>query len=150
MSGLFTQEDLEQRESIFHTGYTMVWKACSIIIDEGSCAIVKELKLSIIPYLSPYTIQWLNQGKGMYISSWCLILLASGECDKDDIWCDACMDACHALLERPSLFDRTIMHDDSMSTYTSTKDNKRITPRSAQIRPHKISLKKSRKWMSFL
>jgi len=37
------------------------------------------------------------------------------------------MDACHILLGRPWLFDRRVMNDDFLNTYTFTKDGKKIT-----------------------
>ena len=38
LSGLASQNDLEQRENTFHTQSIICGKACSLIIDEGSCA----------------------------------------------------------------------------------------------------------------
>ena len=37
------------------------------------------------------------------------------------------MDACHLLLGRPWLFDRKVMHDGYLNTYTFQKDGKKIT-----------------------
>jgi len=37
------------------------------------------------------------------------------------------MDACHVLLGCPWLFDRSVMHDGRLNTYTFTKDHKKIT-----------------------
>jgi len=37
------------------------------------------------------------------------------------------MDACHMLLVRPWLFDRKVMHDDYLNTYSFSKDGTRIT-----------------------
>lgn len=37
------------------------------------------------------------------------------------------MDACHILLGRPWLFDRSVIHDGRMNTYTFHKDQKKIT-----------------------
>ena len=79
LSGIASQQDMEKMENIFHTRYTMKGKVCSLIIDGGSCAnvaskaLVEKLKLSVSPHPSPYTIQWLNQGKGLQISSRCLL-----------------------------------------------------------------------------
>jgi len=38
LSGLASQDGLDQRETIFHTRYTVEGKVCSLIIDGGSCA----------------------------------------------------------------------------------------------------------------
>ena len=71
LSGFATQDDMEQREAIFHTRCTVGGKVCSLIIDGGSCANVApktrvdKLKFMVTPHPQPCTIQWLNQGKGM-------------------------------------------------------------------------------------
>jgi len=91
LSGLASQHDMEQRENIFHIWCTMKGKVCSLIIDGGSYAnvasktLVEKIKLSVSPYLSPYTIQWLNQGKGLQISSRCLLSFSIGKNYKDEI-----------------------------------------------------------------
>jgi len=63
LSGLASQDEFDQRESVFHTGCTVGGKVCSLIIDEGSCAnvasqsMVDKLKLSVTP--PPKTIHHL-------------------------------------------------------------------------------------------
>jgi len=69
LSGFADQEDMDQREAIFHTRCTIGGKVCSLIIDGGSCAnvasksMVEKLKLEATRHPKPYTLQWLNQGK---------------------------------------------------------------------------------------
>ena len=46
------------------------------------------------------------------------------------------MDACHVFLGRPWLFDRSVIHNGRMNTYTFTKDHKKIT-----LTPLKVSSK---------
>ena len=81
LSGLATPENQEQRKAIFHTRCTVGGKICSMIIDGGSYTnivsktLVGKLKLPTIPYPSSYTIQWLNQGKCIQISSKYLVSL---------------------------------------------------------------------------
>ena len=125
---------MEQRENIFHTRCTVKGNICSLIIDGGSYVnvasktLVEKPKLLVSPHPSPYTIQWLNQGKGLQISSRCLLSFSIGKNYKDGIWCDIVpMDACHVLLGHPWLFDRSVMHDGHLNTYTFTKDHKKIT-----------------------
>ena len=66
LSGLASQDDFEQRESIFHTRCTVGGKVCSLIIDGGSYAnvgsqsMVDKLKLSVTPPPKPYTIECLQ------------------------------------------------------------------------------------------
>ena len=95
-----------QRENIFHSRCTIQGKVCSLIIDGGSCAnvasstMVEKLKLPAITHPHPYTIQWLNQGKGIKVNSRCLVSLSIGKHYSDKVWCDIIpMDACHILLE---------------------------------------------------
>ena len=62
LSGLASQDGLDQRETIFHTRCTVEGKVCSLIIDGGSCAnvasqsMVNKLKLAVTPHPNPYTI----------------------------------------------------------------------------------------------
>jgi len=125
---------MEQREAIFHTRCTIGGRVCSIIIDGGSCAnvasntMVEKLKLEAIPHPKPYTIRCLNQGKGIHISSRCLVPLSIGKNYKDEVWCNFVpMDESHVLLGRPWLFDRRVIHDGRMNAYTFHKDQKKIT-----------------------
>jgi len=143
LSGLATQDGNEQREAIFHTRCTIGGKVCSLIIDGGSCTnvasktLVDKLQLTASPHPFPYTIQWLNQGKGIQVSSRCLVSLSIGKNYKDEIWCDVIpMDACHVLLGRPWLFDRNVMHDGRMNTYSFILDHKKITL--TPIRPSQL------------
>jgi len=85
LSGLAAPENQEQRETIFHIRCTIGGKVCSLIIDGGSCTnvafktLADKLKLPTVPHLAPYTIQWLNQGKRIHISSKCLVSLSIGK-----------------------------------------------------------------------
>ena len=46
----------------------------------------------------------------------------------DEIWCDIIpIDACHILLGRPWLYDRKVIHDGCLHTYSFSKDGKKIT-----------------------
>ena len=70
LSGLKGDKE-EQRENIFHSRCTVGGKVCSLIVDGGSCAnvasssMVEKLCLQATPHPHPYTIQWLNHGKGI-------------------------------------------------------------------------------------
>jgi len=63
LSGIASQEDMEQRENIFHTRCIVSEKVCYLIIDGGSYAnvasktMVDKLKISITPHPNRYTIQ---------------------------------------------------------------------------------------------
>jgi len=85
----------------------------------------------------PYNIQWLNQSKGIQVNSWCLVSLSSGTNYQDELWCDVIpMDACHILLGRPWLYDRKLMHNGLLNTYSFTKEQKKISL--APLSPSKL------------
>jgi len=134
LSGLAALENQEQREAIFYTRCTIRGKVCSLIIDRGSCTnvasktLVDKLRLPTMSHPSCYTIQWLNQGKCIQISSKCLVSLSIRKGYEDEIWCDVItMDAYHVLLGGTLLFDRGVTHDGKLTTYSFTKDHKKIT-----------------------
>ena len=144
LSGLKGPNHEDQRENIFHTRCTINGRVCCLIVDGGSCTnvasthLVEKLKLKAEPHPHPYHIQWLNQGKGLRVSSRCLLSLSIGKSYVDELWCDVLpMDACHVLLGRPWLFDRKVVHDGYQNTYTFLKDGRKITL--APLAPHKIS-----------
>ena len=62
LSGFAIQDDMEQREVIFHTRCTMGGKVCSLIIDGRSCSnvasktMVDKFKFTATPHAKPYTI----------------------------------------------------------------------------------------------
>jgi len=130
-------------------------KVCSLIIDGGSCAnvasktMVDKLKLQVSPRPNPYTIKWLNQGKGLQITHRCLVSFSIGKNYKDEIWCDIVpMDACHILLGRPWLFDRSVIHDGWMNTNSFKKYHKKITLLLSKFHPP-LDPKTILPWISF-
>jgi len=103
---------------------------------------VEKLGLHATVHPHPYKLQWINQGKGLHVNSWCLIPLSIGKSYQDEIWCDIIpMDACHILLGRPWLFDRKVTYDGYLNTYTFSKDGKTITL--APLSPSQIQKRKS-------
>jgi len=124
----------EQTENIFHTQCTVQGKACSLIIDGGSCAnivslsMIEKLGLQTMTHPHPYNIQWMNQSKGIQVNSRCLISFSIRKNYQYELWCDVIpMDACHMLLGRPWLYDYKVMHNGYLNTYSFTKDGKKIT-----------------------
>jgi len=124
----------EQRENIFHSRCTVLGKVCSLIIDSSSCAnvisvsMIEKLNLQTSAHPHPYNIQWLNQSKGLQVNSRCLVTFSIGKNYQDQLWFDVIpMDACHVLLGRPWLFDRRVMHNGYLNTYSFTKDGKNLT-----------------------
>ena len=79
-------------------------------------------------YPDPYNIQWLNQSKGIQVNSRCLVSFSIGKNYQHELWCDVIpIDGCHMLLGRPWLYDRKVMHNGYLNTYSFTKDDKKIT-----------------------
>ena len=114
-----------------------------MIIDGGSCSnvvslsMIEKLGLQTMTHPHPYNIQWLNQSKGIQVNSRCLVSFSIGKTYKDELWCDVIpMDACHILLGRPWLYDRRVMHNGYLNTYSFTKDGKKITL--APLAPSKL------------
>ncbi|KAD6118682.1 hypothetical protein E3N88_09953 [Mikania micrantha] len=134
LSSSQNRAESQQREAIFHTRCTISQKVCTVIIDGGSCAnvasqtLISKLGLEIEPHPSPYVIQWLNQDKGLRVTHRVQVHLSIGKIYEDDVWCDVIpMDACHVLLGRPWLFDRRVMHDGYLNTYTFLYKERRVT-----------------------
>ena len=66
--------------------------------------------------------------KGLQVNSRCLISFSLGKNYQDELWCDVVpMDACHILLGRPWMYDRRVMHNGYLNTYSFTKNGKKIT-----------------------
>ena len=129
----YQSENTEQRKNIFHSRCTVHEKVCSIIIDGGSCAnvvsvsMIEKLGLPTSIHPHPYDVQWLNRHKGLRVTSRCLISFSIGKNYQDKLWFDVLpMDVCHLILGRPWLYDRKVMHDDYLNTYSFTKDGKKI------------------------
>ena len=113
-------------------------------MDGGSCinvastTLVDKLQLKAEPHPHPYYIQWLNQGKGLQVSSRCLVALSIRKSYVDKLWFDVLpMDAYHVLLGGPWLFDRRVIYDGYHNTYTLLKDGRKIAL--APLTPHQIS-----------
>jgi len=123
-----------QRQNIFHSHCIVQGKVCSLIIVRGSCANVVSIsmieKISLQTSIHPHScnIQWLNQNKGLRVTSRCLISFSIGNNYQDELWFDVIpMDVYHLLLGRPCMFDRKVLHDGYLNTYLFTKDGKKIT-----------------------
>jgi len=124
----------KQRENIFHFCCTVQGKAYSLIIDGGSYAnvvslsMIEKLGLQTMTHPHPYSIQWINQSKGIQVNSWCLISFSIGKNYQDELWSDVIpMDAYHMLLGRPWPYDRKVVHNGYLNTYSFTMEGKKIT-----------------------
>jgi len=113
LSGHKGVNDEEQRQNIFHTRFTINGRVCSLIVDGGSCinvastTLVEKLMIKAEAHPQPYSIQWLNQGKGLQVFRRCLLSFSISKSYYDELWCDIIpMDACHILLKTLALRPR--------------------------------------------
>jgi hypothetical protein len=102
-------------------------------VDSGSTdnlvatEMVEKLGLETHRHPSPYKVSWLQKGHQVSVMRQCLVEFKMGEY-RDKILCDVIpMDVCHVLLGRPWQFDRKVVHDGRMNTYTLEKDGKSHT-----------------------
>jgi hypothetical protein len=89
----------QQRKNIFHTRCHFQNKACSMIIDGGSCVnvasdtLVKKLNLICIKHPRPYRLQWLNEWGEVKVTKQVLITFAIGMYS-DEVMCNCSPNAC--------------------------------------------------------
>ena len=89
-----------------------------------STKMVEKLELEITDHSSPYKVSWLQKGHQVSVTKQCLVDFKMGEY-KDKVLCDVIpMDVCHVLLGRPWKYDRNVVHDERMNTYTLEKDGR--------------------------
>jgi hypothetical protein len=121
-----------QWSRLFRTTCTAKERKCKVIVDSGSTdnlistEMVEKLELKTTKHPSPYKVSWLQKGHRVSVTKQCLVKFKIGNYH-DEILCDVIpMDVCHILLGRPWQYDRNVVHDGRMNTYTLEKDG-RIT-----------------------
>jgi hypothetical protein len=89
-----------------------------------STEMVEKLELETTDHPSPYKVSWLQKGHQVSVTKQCLVEFKIGGYN-DKILCDVIpMDVCHLLLGRPWKYDRNVVHDGRMNTYTLEKDGR--------------------------
>jgi hypothetical protein len=123
-------ENSVQRSRLFRTACTAKDRKCKVIIDSGSTdnlvstEMVEKLELTTTKHPSPYKVSWLQKGHRVSVTKQCLVKFKIGNYH-DEILCDVIpMDVCHILLGRPWQYDRNVVHDGRMNTYTLEKDGR--------------------------
>ena len=92
-----------------------------------STEMVERLEMEMNRHPSPYKVSWLQKGHQVSVTKQCLVDFKRGEY-KDKILCDVIpMDFCHVLLGRPWQYDRNVIYDGRMNTYTLEKEGKTHT-----------------------
>jgi hypothetical protein len=83
---------------------------------------VERLELETNDHPSPYKVSWLQKGHQVSVTKQCLVKFKIGGYN-DKVLCDVIpMDVCHLLLGRPWKYDRNVVHDGRMNTYTLDKN----------------------------
>jgi hypothetical protein len=130
---LTPQKEVEssvQRTRIFRTSCKTKDRVCKVIVDSGSTDnlvstdMVEKMELETTNHPSPYKVLWLQKGHQVNVTKQCLVeFKIVGYNDK--ILCDVIpMDVCHLLLGRPWKYDRNVIHDGRMNTYTLEKNGR--------------------------
>lgn len=134
-----------QRNHIFESTCTIGRKVCHFIVDSGSCEnviavnAVAKLNLATEPHPSPYALMWIQSGSSVTVDRRVMINFSIGAKYRDSMWCDVVpMDACHLLLGRPWQFDRSVMHDGRLNTYSFLFDGAKIVLHSSSPRGSSI------------
>lgn len=119
------QDNMWLCTNIFKSTCIIKDRLCTFVIDSGSCPnviseeAVAKLGLTREPHPAPYTLGWLDERVNIRITHRALVAFSIGELYKDCTYCDiAPMDISHLLLGRPWEFDRKIIHDGALNTYT--------------------------------
>jgi hypothetical protein len=123
-------ENSAQRNSLFRTACKTKDRVCKVIMDSGrtnnvvSTKMVEKLELETTDHPSPYKVSWLQKGHQVNVTKQCLVDIKIGGYN-DKILCDVIpMDVCHLLLGRPWQYDRNVIHDGRMNTYTLEKNGR--------------------------
>jgi hypothetical protein len=103
---------------------------CKVIVDSGSTdnlvstEMVEKLELEMNDHPIPYKVSWLQKGHQVTVTKQCLVEFNIGGYN-DKIICDVIpMDVCHLLLGIPWQYDRNVIHDRRMNTYTLEKNGR--------------------------
>jgi hypothetical protein len=103
-----------------------------------SMEMVEKLELETTDHPSPYRVSWLRKGHQVSVTKQFLVEFKIGGYN-DKILCDVIpMDVCHLLLGRPWQYDRNVIHDGRMNTYTLEKNGRThmlLSIRDKEVKP---------------
>jgi hypothetical protein len=123
-------ESSVQRTILFWTACKTKDRVCKVIVDSGSTYnlvsmdMVEKMELETIDHPSTYRVSWLQKGHQVTVTKQCLVEFKIGGYN-DKILCDVIpMDVCHLLLGRAWQYDRNVIHDGRMNTYTLKKNGR--------------------------
>jgi hypothetical protein len=148
-------ENTSQRSRLFRTTCKAKDRKCKVIVDSESIdnlvstKMVEKLELETTDHPSPYKVSWLQKGHQVSVTKQCLVEFKIGGYN-DKILCDVIpMDVCHVLLGRPWQYDRNVVHDGRMNTYTLEKDGRthRLLPiKDKEVKPEVSKHDTSYEW----
>jgi hypothetical protein len=137
-------EDIAQRTRLFRKDCKTKDRVCKVIMDSGSTdnlvstEMVEKLDLETTDHTSPYKVSWIQKGHQVSVTKQCLVEFKIGEYN-DKVLCDVIpMDVFHLLLGRPWKYDRNVVHDRRMNTYTLERNGRtyRLLPiRDKEVKP---------------
>jgi hypothetical protein len=120
-------ESSVQRTRLFRTTCKTKDMVCKVIVNRDniiSTEMVEKMELETIDHPSPHRILWLQKGHQVTVTKQCLVEFKIGGYN-DKTLCDVIpMDVCHLLLGRPWKYDRNVIHDGRMNTYTLEKNGR--------------------------
>lgn len=125
--------------NIFHTRVEHNERALNLIIDNGSSMniiskdIVRKLELPLEKHPQPFKLSWVDDTSIPVMHHYSLTF-SLGNSYEDTLWCDVIpMQACHVLLGRPWLYDRRVLYDGFVNTYTFLYKDKKIVLKPMRI-----------------
>lgn len=123
-----------QRTALFSSTCTVKSKVCRFVIDSGCSAnvvseeAVRKLALTTETHPHPYRLLWMQTGAEVHVSQRTLLSLSIGSFYKDTLYCDiAPMDVSHIILGRPWQYDREVLHNGKLNTYSFMFEGRKIT-----------------------
>lgn len=129
-----TQTQDPRCHALFQTRCTVAGKVCKMIIDSGSSEnviaadAVKKLQLKDEDHQQPYQLAWIQKNNELCVTRRALVSFSIGDAYRDQLYFDIVpMDSCHLLLGRPWEFDRRVIHDGYLNTYTFKFNNRSFT-----------------------
>ncbi|XP_038680948.1 uncharacterized protein LOC119981878 [Tripterygium wilfordii] len=112
---------------------------CSSFENVVAEEVVRKIGLVTEKHPVPYKLSWLKKGSEVNVTKRCQVPFSMETQYVDKIWCDVvAMDACHLLLGRPCQFDRRMVHDGKLNTYSCIFDHVKIVLMPGKKVPSKI------------
>ena len=115
-----------QRKRVFYTRANISGsKGQLLVIVDSGCTdnliseeVVKQMKWQTTPHPQPYAMGWVNEGHEVLVNRQVMVPFEIGTY-REEVQCDVFpMGVCDLLLGRPWQYDRDILHEGKINTYT--------------------------------